>query len=344
MRNPNPLGRTFFRPLVMSILALALVRMPVLAGVLTTPISSTSSYPDGGDPDDPEAVTACNGAPQTGILYRNSEAEPQIAVNRYDPDNMIAVWIQDAWSTGGGQGLGAAFTKDGGMTWTPVNIPFSRCSGAEPGSPGDFQRAADPWISFSPDGSAHYMALVADKMVGRNGMISATSRDGGVTWEDPVAITLSPAQDPPEVSPTHDKNALTADPFDSDLVYATWTLFVEFPPPPFVPLLFSRSTNGGRSWEKPRPVNTIGIVAPAELEIFHQASQIVVLPDGTLVNVFYRVLVNRVTGQTTVDQAIFRSSDQGRHWEKTDQQVSEFIPAAAHDFEKGALLTNLWVN
>jgi hypothetical protein len=55
-----------------------------------TPISGLSPYPDGGDPDDPMAVTECNGAPQTGVVYRNSETEPYIAVNPTDPDNMIA--------------------------------------------------------------------------------------------------------------------------------------------------------------------------------------------------------------------------------------------------------------
>ncbi len=45
------------------------------------PISGTSLNPDGGDPNDPLAVTACNGAPKTGVVYRNSEAEPHLAVN-----------------------------------------------------------------------------------------------------------------------------------------------------------------------------------------------------------------------------------------------------------------------
>jgi hypothetical protein len=42
-------------------------------------ISSSSTNPDGGNPNDPLAVTACNGAPQLGVVYRNSETEPHTA-------------------------------------------------------------------------------------------------------------------------------------------------------------------------------------------------------------------------------------------------------------------------
>lgn len=331
MRNPRAPKKSLFSSLVISLVALALAALPVLAGVPTNPISDLSPYPDGGDPNDPAAVTECNGAPQTGVLYRNSETEPYIAVNPTDPDNMIAAWHQDRWSTGGAQGLGAAYTMDGGETWTQVNIPFSRCSGAQPGSPGDFERASDPWVSFSPDGSAHYMALVANNSVNGNGMISATSRDGGMTWSGPVPIKLSSAKDPVFASLFHDKNTLTADPFNPDLVYATWTLF-RFGS---TTLLFSRSNDGGRSWGAARPINNFEKIDPAELVVFRQGSQIVVLPDGTLVNAFFRIIFNEVTLEVSLDQAIFRSGDQGRHWEKVDTRVSVLSPAGAVDPELG---------
>lgn len=111
-----------------------------------TPISGLSPYPDGGNPADPAAVTACNGSDQLGRVYRNSETEPYIAANPTNPDNMIAGWHQDRWSNGGAQGTLAAFSLDGGATWTPANIPFTGCSGGAPGSTGDFARASDSWI------------------------------------------------------------------------------------------------------------------------------------------------------------------------------------------------------
>ena len=214
-----------------------------LAGMAQTPISGLSPYPDGGDPTDPVAVTECNGAPQTGVVYRNSEAEPYLAVHPDDPETLIAGWHQDRWSTGGAQGLGAAYSEDGGSTWTQVNIPFTRCSSGQPGSAGDFERASDPWISFGPAGKAYYMGLVFDDSVSENGMAVASSEDGGKTWSDPVLIKGSPAQDRVFASPFHDKNSLTADPFDADLVYATWTLFRTG----VTTLVVARSTDGRRS-------------------------------------------------------------------------------------------------
>lgn len=325
------LGSRRSRWLTMSVVvALVAVSTPVGAAPGLTSISGVSPYPDGGDPNDPQAVTECNGAPQTGVLYRNSETEPYIAVNPIDPDNMIAAWHQDRWSNGAAQGLGAAYTFDGGSTWAFVNIPFTRCSGASPGSAGDFERASDPWISFGPDGTAHYMALVADNTPNRNGMATARSTDGGVTWTEPQIIKAHPARDP-GASLFHDKNTITADPHDPDLVYATWTLFRNG----VTSLLATRSTNGGERWGPPIPIATFGNVNPAEVAFFRQGAQIVVLPDGTLINAFYRILFDQRNLVVTFDQALFRSFDQGKHWERMDVSVATFAPASAFDPELG---------
>ena len=291
-------------------------------------ISGLSLNPDGGNPNDPLAVTACNGAPQLGVVYRNSESEPYLAVNPTNPSNMIAGWHQDRWSTGGAQSLGAAYTFNGGATWQQVVIPFTRCSGAVPRSAGDFERGSDPWISFSPNGTAHYMALVVHNSVNENAMVVARSTDGGATWSPPVVIARNPAQDPGR-SVFHDKNAITADPFDSRLVYATWTVFRTG----FVSLVFARSTDGGQTWSPAIPIATMGNAAPAEQAVFRQGAQIVVLPNGTLVNAFFRILVDRAAGRVTFEQAILRSVDQGKHWTRVDARVASFASVTAVDPE-----------
>jgi hypothetical protein len=295
------------------------------------PISGTSLNPDGGNPNDPLAVTACNGGPQTGVVYRNSEAEPHIAVNPINSANMIAGWHQDRWSTGGAQSLGAAYTIDGGVSWQQVVIPFTRCSGAAPRSAGDYERASDPWISFSPNGTAHYMALVTDNSVNENAMVVARSADGGRTWSAPVVIMRSPAQDRVARSLFHDKNTLTADPHHAQFVYATWTVFRTG----ITSLVFARSTDGGQTWSPPVPIATMGTVAAAEKAVFRQGAQIVVLPDGTLVDAFFRILFDDVTGRVTFEQAILRSVDQGRHWTRVDTRVASFVNVTAVDPELG---------
>jgi hypothetical protein len=82
-------------------------------------------------------------------------------------------------------------------------------------------------------------------------------------------------------------------------------------------------------------VDNIETVAPADLVVFRQGAQVVVLPGGTLVNAFFRILFNQRTLQVRLEQAIFRSSDQGRHWEKADTRVSDLQAATAFDTELG---------
>jgi hypothetical protein len=77
------------------------------------------------------------------------------------------------------------------------------------------------------------------------------------------------------------------------------------------PAVLARTTNGGRSWERPRTIYDPG---PNAQTI---CNQIVVLPDGTLVNVFTEFLAN---GSQTV--RLIRSSDKGRSWTQRPITVS----------------------
>jgi hypothetical protein len=302
-----------------------------VAAAAQVAISGTSLNPDGGDPNNFLAVTACNGAPQAGVLYRNSESEPHLAVNPTKANNMIAGWHQDRWNNGSAQSLGAAYTQDGGATWSPVVIPFTRCAGAAPRSTGDYERASDPWLSFGPDGTAHYMALVSDNTVNENALVAARSTDGGAHWSSPVVIARSPAQDAVGRSLFNDKNTITADPHDARFVYATWTLFRTG----FVSLMVARSTDGGLSWSPAQPIATMGHVEKAERAVFRQGAQIVVLPDGTLVNAFYRIVFDSASGNVRLEQAVLRSTDRGRKWTRVDTPVATFQPASAVDPESG---------
>jgi hypothetical protein len=55
-------------------------------------------------------------------------------------------------------GLTNVVSTNGGATWTlAAGQPrFTICAGAQPGSPGYFDRATDPWVSFSADGQVAY--------------------------------------------------------------------------------------------------------------------------------------------------------------------------------------------
>jgi hypothetical protein len=98
--------------------------------------------------------TADDVAGQTGTTFLHSEVEPYIDANPANPANLVGVYQQDRWSNGGARGNVASVSMNGGATWTQVVIPgITECSG------GVYERATDPWVSFSPNGVAHQISL-----------------------------------------------------------------------------------------------------------------------------------------------------------------------------------------
>jgi hypothetical protein len=114
-----------------------------------------------------------------------------------------------------------------------------------------------------------------------------------------------------------------------DAVPATWTLFRSG----FVSLVFSRSTDGGLTWSPPLPIATMGKVASGERATFRQGAQIVVLPNGTLLNAFYRSIFDTAAFTGRLEQAVLRSTDRGRSWSRVDLPVASFEGTAAFDPE-----------
>src|SRR5947207_10336876 len=93
------------------------------------------------------------------VNWVNSELEPWVAVNPQDPSNIIGVYQQDRNTFGGARGLAASVSHDGGLTWSVTYPPFSACAGGTAANGGDYQRASDPWVTFSPDGTAYFISL-----------------------------------------------------------------------------------------------------------------------------------------------------------------------------------------
>jgi hypothetical protein len=162
-------------------------------------------------------------AQQSGTNYPNTEIEPYVAGNPTTARNLLAGWQQDRWDNGGARSDVAGVSKDGGATWRTVIIPgITLCSG------GKFQRASDPWVDFSPNGVAYFMSLSFDEDLptggfGQNAMLVNRSTDGGLAWSRP--ITLIEDTNPQVLN---DKNSLTADPTNSDFVYAVWDRLQDF--------------------------------------------------------------------------------------------------------------------
>jgi hypothetical protein len=311
--------------------ALAVTALAPQAGAVPATNEGPAVAASGASP-----IAECDGdEPGAGTNFLNSEVEPWVSVNPADGpdgdgilgDNLIGAWQQDRWSNGGSEGIVTASSLDGGLTWTiNANTKSSICTGGTAANGGNYQRSSDPWVDFSPDGTAYLMTLSVDTNPGGfglhpNAMLVMRSTDGGASWGDPS--TLRRDENP---NVLNDKNTLTADPNDSDFAYAVWDRLAGPPsenpnPNPFEnapasrgPTWFSRTTDGGDSWETARPIfepgtqnQTIG-------------NQIVVLPDnaqfdGELVNVFDLIQnrTNRPPGRG-FSIAVIRSSDRGDTW------------------------------
>jgi hypothetical protein len=197
-------------------------------------------------------------------VFPESEVEPSLAVDPRDPRRLVAAFQQDRWTTAASRGIAGAYSRDGGKTWRETTLPFSAC--APDGLPS--QRASDPWVSTGPDGRVYAVGL-------GSGIFSATSSDGGATWNRVQVLALSGA------AGIVDKCAVTADPRRRGVAYAVWEQY-ELPaigPPVDSNAILRITRDGGRTWGPPQlvlrhangaaPITSTILAAPASGRLFH---------------------------------------------------------------------------
>jgi hypothetical protein len=299
-----------------SILAAAGISALVLASTASAGPYTLTSTATASGPSPFAACTADQAAAQQAggsVLYPNSEPEPRVDVNPTNTSNIVGVYQQDRWNDGGARGLVSSWSKDGGATWHPVVIPdVSACSGNL-----NYARASDPWVSFAPNGDLYSISLSFNEPglpSPANAILVNKSTNGGESWGAPIAIAADSTNG-------LDKQSITADPFDSHFVYAAWDRFVS--PPGFPPsdlgrfhaaafvqqAFFSRSTDGGATWEPGRVLYNPGTQAGTIGSIIN------VLPDRTLVDGFV-VFANHKRQIRGAYVADVRSTDLGVTWSK----------------------------
>jgi hypothetical protein len=262
-------------------------------------------------------VAGCSGT-TSGTEYRNAEVEPHVAINPLDPNNLVINWQQDRWSVGGASGVVSAATLDGGVTWTRIMLPFSRCGGGNASNGGNYGRATDPWLTFSPNGSVYQMALAFEggslQPGSTSAMLVARSTDGGRTWGATTSLIISGS------TFFNDKNTITADPTDARYVYAVWDRLALAGGGPS---MLARTTDSGTTWEAATVIYDPG---PQSQTI---GNQVVVLPNGTLINAFTRI--DPGANNTTVASIhVIRSTDQGASW-SPPIKVADLLAVGARD-------------
>ena len=317
-------GRLASASVISSAAALVFASTAVAQGpVLVSPTAAVGS---------PYAGCLASQPAQTGQNFLDAEVEPQIAVNPANLKNMVGQWHQDRWSNAGARGIGGAYTKTGGQSWTDTTVPYSDCA---PGGL-SYERASDPWVSFGPDGTAYSSAQSFDGSTNRSAVSAATSRDGGKTWGNVQTIVAYP-----NAQFSTDKNSTTADPVHAGVAYTVWDTLIAPTDNPddhihaaayTGPAQFSKTTDGGVTWSPVQTIigsgnrqQTIGniIVVDPRTDTLYDFTDLIVPPNTPFQGV-----------QSNTEVAFVKSIDQGATW-SAPQVIAPFNSTGVIDPNTG---------
>jgi hypothetical protein len=280
--------------------------------------------------------------PGTAKNFRSAEVEPWIADNPAHTANLIGTWQQDRWSNGGAKGQVASWSFDAGRTWGQTPQPFTICAQPFYATPVlQYQRTSDPWVSIGPDGTAYAVSLPFDGDFIRNGLGAAVSHDGGRSWVHQQDIDPLTAR-ADTLDPSDDKQSVTADPRTAGRAYVVWDQLHDIFPPcpaaparaavnrrgsevqrraqaavaagpqpcpgvpmPFTgPAYFSRTSDGGKTWEKPRQIVPTGVNEQTIGNVI-----VVDRQKGTVYDFF-----NFIDASGANNIEMVSSTDHGTHW------------------------------
>jgi hypothetical protein len=169
--------------------------------------------------------------------------EPSIAINSRDPRQLIGAFQVNA---------SVSYSRDAGQTWTL----------AEGTAPADYKVSGDVSVVYDNQGHAFLCYIAFDKLgtenywahgATRNGIFVRRSLDGGQTWEKDASTVIAHPSEPG--IPFEDKPYIVADTTDSKYagnLYLGWT---EFSLEKSI-MLFSRSTDSGKTWSKAIEIST----------------------------------------------------------------------------------------
>jgi hypothetical protein len=198
----------------------------LVAGACTGGVPPTRREADVG-PTTPEPAPLPGRPPNVRVSHDEfvAHAEPCLAINPRDPRNLLGACI--AHDAAGGSHIGAYVSFDAGASW--------RSLGGLEGS----ANGRDPTVTFDATGRGHVCANTDDLHVWR-------TDDGGRMFAAPVLATQGHKLDHPWLAadPSHE-------PRSAIHLYGAWT------GPDNTQLEFGRSTDGGRSFQAPRAIDTV---------------------------------------------------------------------------------------
>jgi len=186
----------------------------------------------------------------------SAPAEVSVAINPKNPDNVVGASFQRGRPPKPRAASYTYVTTDGGKSWKTVLPQDSE----------DLVQGDDA-VAFGGDGSAYHARLSFDGIrVQRpkravSGIVVSASRDGGLTWGEPVPVvnhinTVTPFEDKPAITVDN----VAASPNRGN-VYLAWTRFDAYgsnDPDCHTQIYFSRSTDGGKTFAMPFRISDAG--------------------------------------------------------------------------------------
>jgi BNR repeat protein len=246
-------------------------------------------------------IVSGGGGPLGDCQLQDSKSEVSVATSPADRRRLTAVWIQTVRRADGSTGpldMWATST-DGGKSWTRAAVPgLTKCTG------GDADGAFDPFVSFGPDGVAYLSSLPAYNPPRFNDVYANRSPDGGLHWKSPVVV--DEVNSGPVGLHDDDFAPVTADPRIPGRAYIAWG---RVPTPGLPSVMFSTTTDGGRSWS---PGTVVAQPVPG---FAVDLAQVVVLPDSSLL-LFYvdGALTTFLTRSGQGAYRVARSTNGGQSW------------------------------
>jgi hypothetical protein len=203
-----------------------------------------------------------------------AQNETTVAVNPKNPKNVVAGtndYRVCCDFTGLNDGTGwAYYSKDGGATWTNVQLPGLT---AETGGTGNFatvDSAGDPALAFGPDGTLYYANIVFSRISDASGIAVSVSKDGGATWGAPTMVQYDNTN-----LFFNDKEWIAA---GREGVAVTWTRFTYDSQGNYLgsPIVMSVSRDRGQTW------GSANLPVSDPTRPYNQGSMPVFDSDGTL--------------------------------------------------------------
>ncbi len=165
----------------------------------------------------------------TATIFRNSVAEPSLAVNPLNKKQVIAVYEQDIIGSNeignlGSLSIGIARSENGGKTWiTSDSLNTQICNG------GFAQTVGNARITYANNGIAYLTATFANVQnnpnnLNQSGVFVSQSEDNGKTWSFPIILDASSnnLNDQTSTSPFSTISNVSVDPNNANNVYVTW--------------------------------------------------------------------------------------------------------------------------